>query len=57
MLGLDEHLHGIDMAQLLAERFKTKRLSGRGNIDIQASATGAGSDAMLKTANGRLERI
>ena len=55
VLGLDEHLHGIDMAQLLAERFKTKRLSGRGNIDIQASATGAGSDAMLKTANGRLE--
>jgi AsmA protein len=54
-VSMDEHLQGIDMAQLLADRIKSKRLSGHGNVDIKASARGEGSEAMLRSATGHVD--
>jgi AsmA protein len=54
-VSMDEHLQGIDMAQLLADRLKSKRLSGHGNVDIKASARGEGSEAMFRSATGHVD--
>ncbi len=54
-VSMDEHLQGIDMAQLMTDKLKSKRLSGHGNVDIKASARGEGSEAMLRSATGHVD--
>jgi AsmA protein len=54
-LSVDEHLSGIDFAPLLKDMMETRRMSGRGNAAIKATAVGADSAAMLRTLNGTLE--
>jgi AsmA protein len=52
---MDEHLSGIDVAPLVAAGSKTLRVTGRGNVNIKATARGDGADAVLKALNGRFD--
>ncbi len=52
---MDEHLSGIDVATLVAAESKTLKVTGRGNVDLKATARGEGADAILKTLNGRFD--
>ena len=54
-VSFDEHVAGVDFAPLFQDMFETKRISGRGNGSIKATATGADSAALLRTLNGSLE--
>ena len=52
-LSLDEHLTAIDVGKLMASGSKYMHVSGRGNVDLKATARGQGADAILKTLNGK----
>jgi AsmA protein len=53
-LSLDEHLAEVDMRRLLGDTVGKNRLSGRGNVSLNARAQGRGTQAMLASLNGRL---
>jgi AsmA protein len=53
--SLDEHLSGVDMARLLAGTGNRGHLTGRGTLNIRATARGAGLDAVLRTLNGHFD--
>jgi AsmA protein len=55
VLSLDEHFVGIDVSRLLANGAYHGRLSGRGNMDLKATAQGASFPAVLRTLNGRFD--
>jgi AsmA protein len=55
VLSLDEHFVGIDVSRLLANGAYHGRLSGRGNMDLKATAHGAGLPAVLQTLNGHFD--
>jgi AsmA protein len=52
-LSMDEHLSGIDVGKLMASGSKYMHVTGRGNVDLKATARGEGADAVLKTLNGK----
>jgi AsmA protein len=52
---MDEHLSGVDLAQLLGGTGYQGRLTGRGNLNLKATARGAGMDAVLRTLSGRVD--
>jgi AsmA protein len=54
-LSMDEHLAGVDMAQLLAGTSYKGRLSGRGNVNVKATARGAALDGVMRTLNGHFD--
>src|ERR1700719_17937 len=54
-LSLDEHLKGIDMTRLLAGTAYKGRMSGRGNVNVKATAHGAGFHAFMQTMNGHFD--
>lgn len=54
-ISMDEHLSGVDVAQLLAATRAKGRVSGKANADLNATARGAGADDILKTLNGRVD--
>jgi AsmA protein len=54
-LSMEGQLMGIDMTRLLANTGGKGRLSGRGTLNLKATAHGATVDAMLKTLNGHLD--
>ena len=54
-LSMDEHLSGVDMAQLLAGTSYKGRVSGRGNVNIKATARGAALDGVMQTLNGHFD--
>jgi AsmA protein len=54
-LSLDEHLSGIDVGKLMVKDSKYLHVSGRGNVDLKATARGEGADAILKTLNGKFD--
>ncbi len=53
-LTMDEHLTGIDIAALMKEYADSKRLSGRGNLNVKLAASGRNGDALLKTLTGTI---
>jgi len=53
-LTMDEHLTGIDIAALMKEYADSKRLSGRGNLDVKLAAAGRNGAALLKTLTGTI---
>ena len=53
-LTMDEHMSGIDIAQLMKEYANSERLSGKGNLDVKLAASGRSGDALLKTLTGTL---
>ena len=54
-LSMDEHLSGIDMTRLLAGTAYRGRMSGRGNVNVKATAHGAGFNAFMQTLNGHFD--
>ena len=54
-LSMDEHLSGVDMAQLLVGTAYKGHVSGRGNVNVKATARGAALDAVMQTLNGHFE--
>ena len=54
-LSLDEHLTGIDVGKLVATESKNMHVSGRGSVNIKATAHGDGADALLKSLNGHFD--
>ncbi len=55
IFSMDEHLSGVDVARLLAESAYRGRLSGRGNVNLKASARGGTLDPVLQTLNGHFD--
>jgi AsmA protein len=55
VLSLDQHLEGINFAPILEALYKTKRLSGRGTLNMKLAGSGADSDAIKKTIDGTLD--
>jgi AsmA protein len=51
-VSFDEHVTGVDFAPLFHDMFETRRVSGRGNAAIKATAIGADSAALLRTITG-----
>lgn len=49
-----ENLAGVDVARLLQDFAKTRRLSGRGNLSVNVTARGRGANAMLRSLNGHV---
>jgi AsmA protein len=54
-LSLDEHLSGVDVAQLVAGTSYKGRVSGRGNVNLKVTARGAALDAVMRTLNGHFD--
>ena len=54
-MSLDEHLTGIDVGKLLASSSRSVRVTGRGNVDLKATAHGVGADALMKSLNGQFD--
>jgi AsmA protein len=54
-LSLDEHLSGIDVGKLMAKDSKYLHVSGRGNVNLRATARGQGAETILKTLNGKFD--
>jgi AsmA protein len=55
VLSLDEHLSGIDVSRLFTTQTKDLRVSGRGSLDLKATGSGEGSNAILKSLEGHFE--
>jgi AsmA protein len=54
-LSIDEHLSGVDMTRLLAGTPYKGRMSGHGNVNVKATARGAGLDSIMQTLNGHFD--
>jgi AsmA protein len=54
-LSMDEHLKGVDMARLLAGTSYKGRMSGRGNVNVKATARGGGFNAFMQTLDGHFD--
>ncbi len=50
----EQSLTGVDVAQLLEDLARSRRLSGHGTITSSLTARGSGSDAVLKTLTGHV---
>jgi AsmA protein len=55
VLSFDEHFMGIDVNRLLAHGTYQGRLSGRGNMELKATAKGSGIARMLQSLNGHFD--
>ena len=53
-LKLEQTLSGVDMAALLQDFAKTRRVSGHGTVTTTLTSQGLGGDALLKTLNGHI---
>ncbi|MET0280397.1 MAG: AsmA family protein [Steroidobacteraceae bacterium] len=53
-LTMNEHMSGIDIAALMKDFIDSRRLAGRGNLDVQLAGTGRSGDALLKTLTGSI---
>ncbi|MDP9083198.1 MAG: AsmA family protein, partial [Pseudomonadota bacterium] len=54
-LSLDEHLNGIDVSQLLSQSAAKNRVSGHGNVNLNATAEGTEAAAILKSLDGHFD--
>jgi len=54
-LSMDEHLSGVDMNRLLAGTSYKGRLTGRGNVNVKATARGAALEAVMQTLDGHVD--
>src|SRR3984957_4834303 len=54
-VSMDEHLSGVDMGRLLAATPYTPRLTGRGSVNLKATARGAALDAVMQTLSGQFD--
>ncbi|MDE2306077.1 MAG: AsmA family protein, partial [Gammaproteobacteria bacterium] len=54
-LAIRQSIQNIDVAAFLADFAKTRRLSGRGNVNLDLTAHGRGTDALLRSLDGRVD--
>ncbi len=54
-LSMDEHLTGVDVAQLARSAGKEARLTGRGNMNLKAAGRGPTTDALLASLDGHFD--
>ena len=54
-VSMDEHLSGVDMGRLLAATPYKGRLTGRGSVNLKATARGAALDAVMQTLSGQFD--
>jgi AsmA protein len=54
LMTLDQSMTGIDVAPLLMDFAKTRRISGRGNLTTNLTAHGHASDALMKSLSGHV---
>jgi AsmA protein len=54
-MSVDEHLSGVDVARLLAGTSYKGRLSGRGNVNLKATAEGDEMEKAMLTLNGHVD--
>jgi AsmA protein len=54
-ISMDEHLVGVDVAQLVANTKAKGRIVGRATVNIKATARGAGADDIMKSLNGHFD--
>ena len=54
VMTLSQTMTGIDMAPLLMDFARTRRLSGRGNLTTNLAARGHASDALMKSLSGHV---
>jgi AsmA protein len=55
VLSIDQTMTSVDVAPLLDDFAKTKRLSGRGNLNSHLSAHGQTGDELIKTLSGHVD--
>jgi AsmA protein len=55
ILSMDEHLSGVDMVRLLAATPYKGRLSGRGNVNLKATARGAAPESVMQSLSGQFD--
>ncbi len=55
VLDIDQTMTAVDVARLLDDFAKTKRLSGRGNLKSHLVAHGQTSDELIKTLSGHID--
>ena len=55
IVSMDEHLSGVDMGRLLAATPYKGRLTGRGSVNLKATARGAALDAVMQTLSGQFD--
>jgi AsmA protein len=53
-VSFNDQVTGVDFAQLGRDWLETSKISGRGNLQVKATAVGKDSAAMVKTLNGNL---
>lgn len=53
-LKLNQNMTGIDMAQLLEDFAKSRRVSGRGSVTTHLTAHSLGGDALMRSLNGHI---
>jgi AsmA protein len=53
-LKIDQSMTAIDIAQFLKDFAKTQRISGRGTVTTNLTASGLAGDALLKSLNGHI---
>ncbi len=54
-LSLEQHLDGINFAPLVEALYQSKRLIGRGSINMKLAGNGPDTDAIKKTLDGTLD--
>jgi AsmA protein len=54
-LSMDEHLTGVDVAQLVANSHLKGRITGKASVNIKGTARGNEADAIEKTLNGHVD--
>lgn len=55
IVSMDEHLSGVDMTRLLAATPYKGRLTGRGSVNLKATARGAALDAVMQSLSGQFD--
>jgi len=55
VLSIDEHLRDIDVGRLLAATSSKGRMSGRGTVNLKATARGTGMPSMMRTLDGHFD--
>jgi AsmA protein len=53
-VSFNDQVTGVDFARLGRDWLETSKLSGRGNLQVKATAVGKDSAALVKTLNGNL---
>ena len=54
-LAMDEHLSGVDTAQLVANTHLKGRITGKANVNIKGAARGSAADDIMKTLTGHFD--